>query len=276
MQKTILVVPCYNEAQRLPSEAFVQAAADDPALAFLFVDDGSTDSTRSNLVQLCARRPAQMTVLALKSNVGKAEAVRQGSLAAFERAPAIVGYFDADLATPLSEVAPMRALFDDPRVEMVLGSRVALLGRQIERTARRHYLGRVFATAASLVLGLPVYDTQCGAKLFRNTDRTRHIFSQPFSVDWTFDVEILARLLGNDIGGDPRARGLAIEYPLRSWQDVAGSKLGFAASLRAAADLWVVWARYRHDAPWTLPRAGPAPEPDRRVVAPAASIAVGR
>jgi dolichyl-phosphate beta-glucosyltransferase len=277
MQKTILVVPCYNEARRLRTGAFVQATLDDPALAFLFVDDGSTDSTRAELAQLCALRPKQMTVLVLKHNVGKAEAVRQGSLAAFERAPAIVGYFDADLATPLSEISPMRALFDEPRVEMVLGSRVALLGCQIQRTARRHYLGRIFATAASLVLGLPVYDTQCGAKLFRNTERTRHIFSQPFSVEWTFDVEILARLLGSDIGGsDPHGRGPAVEYPLRRWRDVAGSKLGFAASLRAAADLWVVWARYRHGAPWALPRAGPASQAERHVVTPAGSIAVGR
>lgn len=277
MQKTILIIPCYNEAERILAEAFVQAAVDDPALAFLFVDDGSTDSTRSQLVQLCARRPKQMAVLALTHNVGKAEAVRQGSLAAFERAPAIIGYFDADLATPLSEVGPMRALFDEPVVEMVLGSRVALLGRQIQRTARRHYLGRVFGTVASLVLGVPVYDTQCGAKLFRNTERTRDIFARPFSVEWTFDVEILARLFGSNLGADvgPDA-GLAVEYPLRRWRDVAGSKLGLAASLRAATDLWVVWVRYRHDAQGALPRASAVRQPDRPVVAPAASLAVGR
>jgi dolichyl-phosphate beta-glucosyltransferase len=276
MQKTILIIPCYNEAQRLLTEAFMQAAVDDPALAFLFVDDGSTDSTRSALVQLCARRPKQMAVLVLKHNVGKAEAVRQGSLAAFERAPAIIGYFDADLATPLSEIAPMRALFDESVVEMVLGSRVGLLGREIQRSARRHYLGRVFGTAASLVLGVPVYDTQCGAKLFRNTERTRDIFSQPFSVDWTFDVEILARLFGSDLGKSVGcAAGLAVEYPLRRWRDMAGSKLGFAASLRAATDLWVVWVRYRHDALRALPRAGRLRQPGRPAVAPAASIALG-
>jgi glycosyltransferase involved in cell wall biosynthesis len=274
LQKTVLVVPCYNEARRLRAEAFVQAVAADPTLTLLFVDDGSTDSTRAGLEQLCARRPQQMAMLGLERNVGKAEAVRSGLLAAFDRGPAIVGYFDADLATPLSEVAPMRALFVEPRVDMVLGSRVALLGREIDRSPKRHYLGRVFATAASLVLGIQVYDTQCGAKLFRNTERTRQIFAQPFSVKWTFDVEILARLLGINAGPHSHhGGGLVVEYPLRGWRDVAGSKLGLGASLRAAADLLVVWARYRDEPPkldtaldqtqHPVRRAASAPEGDR-------------
>ena len=80
----------------------------------------------------------------------------------------MLGYFDADLATPPGELLRMLDLLERrPDLSFVLASRVALLGRRITRRARRHYLGRVFATFASIFLQIPVYDTQCGAKVFR-------------------------------------------------------------------------------------------------------------
>ena len=52
----------------------------------------------------------------------------------------------------LTELAPFCDILDTrPAVQTVLGSRVKLMGRAIERKAHRHYFGRVFASAASLV-----------------------------------------------------------------------------------------------------------------------------
>lgn len=248
MDKVCLVVPCYNEAERLDSEAFLSAVREIDGLHLLFVDDGSTDATPDVLRRLMERLPAgRGRLLPLERNVGKAEAVRRGILGAFADAPAdllAVGYWDADLSTPLAAVSDLAgALRAAEATSVVLGSRVKLLGRQIDRRAIRHYSGRVFATLASLALRLPVYDTQCGAKLFRASPETREVFEPPFVTRWAFDVELLARLArryGQDIG----VRKVVVEYPLREWTDVPGSKVRVRDLPRMIRDVGVVYLRY--------------------------------
>jgi hypothetical protein len=101
---------------------------------------------------------------------------------------------------------------------MVIGSRVQLLGRRITRSTVRHYAGRIFATCASLVLGLPVYDTQCGAKLFRATPVLACILDRPFTSHWIFaDVELLARYLDAARTDGHRAPELIYELALKTW-----------------------------------------------------------
>jgi hypothetical protein len=84
----------------------------------------------------------------------------------------------------------------------------------------------VFATAASFTLGLPIYDTQCGAKLFRGSPLVRSLFQQPFTTRWLFDVEIIARLIqACRRDGLRTPANLIYEFPLQTWNDVAGSKV---------------------------------------------------
>jgi glycosyltransferase involved in cell wall biosynthesis len=128
--------------------AFREALVQQPALSFVFVNDGSTDGTQSLLDPFAAEHPARVAVSALEHNGGKAEAVRHGVLHAAVAGARLVGYWDADLATPLTAVPEFVRVLADPDVQMVMGSRVALLGRRIRRKPSRHYLGRVFATAA--------------------------------------------------------------------------------------------------------------------------------
>eukprot|EP00966_Prymnesium_polylepis_P088052 2037373-Prymnesium_polylepis.1 len=152
--KLTVVVPCYNEESRLPTQAFIDYLASGAhEVQLLFVDDGSTDQTVQLLQRIAAAAPAKRAaVLSLGNNQGKAEAVRRGMLQAIEAGDCdIVGFWDSDLATPLAAIADLAAeLRARPAMQMVFGARVALLGRDIRRSAKRHYLGRVFATLASL------------------------------------------------------------------------------------------------------------------------------
>ncbi len=238
-----LVVPCYNEAGRLPEAAFLEAAHQRSDTAFLFVNDGSTDDTAGMLERLCAAGNGNLTALNLPRNLGKAGAVRSGVLAALQRNPDFVGYWDADLATPLPAVQDFVAVLDaNPQIEIVMGARVKLLGRHVDRYPFRHYSGRLFATAASLALNLAVYDTQCGAKIFRVTPNTRAAFAAPFQSRWIFDVELLARYItstGND------AANRIYELPLMTWIDVPGSKVRPWHGVRALWDIARIWWQHK-------------------------------
>src|SRR5262249_14604995 len=104
----------------------------------------------------------------------------------------------------------------------------------------RHYLGRVFATAASLILRLRVYDTQCGAKFFRAGPALAAALATPFSSRWAFDVELIGRLLceGLEPGG-------FLEVTVHKWAVGGGSKLKAEPMLRSGLDLALIWARLR-------------------------------
>ena len=246
MGDAVLVVPCFDESRRLDLEAFRRFRAAGHPQRFLFVDDGSRDTTAERIEALCRRAPDHFSLMRLVPNRGKAEAVRQGILRAFGDQPAQVGFWDADLATPLEAIPRFSHLLDTQRhLKIVLGSRVQLLGHDIRRRAVRHYLGRGFATAVSMILGLAVYDTQCGAKLFRADAEVYRLFVEPFCTRWVFDVELLARFVAGrrKQGGRPADEAIR-ELPLHRWHDVAGSKLRTADFLRAAWELGVIYRRY--------------------------------
>jgi dolichyl-phosphate beta-glucosyltransferase len=234
--RTWIVVPCYNEAARLDVAAFETAMAGPGAPVFLFVDDGSTDDTRGCLAALEAGSGWRCRVIGLPVNRGKAEAVRTGLRAALAGGAERVGYWDADLSTPLDVVADFdRELDRRPDAAVVMGARVRMLGRDIRRHGSRHLVGRAYATLASVVLRLPVYDTQCGAKLFRASPELAAALDRPFGSRWAFDVELLQRLQRE--WGDP---GIAriVEVPLLAWRDVGQSKVSLVAG--AGAFLFLV------------------------------------
>jgi glycosyltransferase involved in cell wall biosynthesis len=242
VSRVLLVVPCYNEAHRLDVDAFRRFQLNGHQIEFCFVNDGSGDGTLSVLESMRAEDPGRFSVVNLERNQGKAEAVRRGITASFDRAD-YIGFWDADLATPLTELPSFVDLLNTRKEkQMVFGARVRLLGREISRQPARHYVGRVGATLISSSLGLAVYDTQCGAKLFRASETVREVFATPFLSRWLFDVEIIARYVQRT--GRDAAAGAIYELPINVWHDVKGSKVKPLDFLRALRDLQKIRRAY--------------------------------
>jgi glycosyltransferase involved in cell wall biosynthesis len=239
--QTTIIVPCYNEEKRLPINAFLFFVEKNKNVQFLFVNDGSKDNTLKILTTLSSKN-GRILILDLQNNRGKAEAVRQGMLHAVENLNSdYIGFWDADLAVPLSEIERFIDCFQKNDSQMVMGCRLMRLGANVKRKKSRHYLGRSFATAASMLLNLQVYDTQCGAKLFK-ANIVSSLFEKPFISKWIFDVELLARYI--TIFGLEDAAKKIFEYPLSSWEDIAGSSIKIKDFLRAPVELWKIKRKY--------------------------------
>jgi glycosyltransferase involved in cell wall biosynthesis len=242
-----LVVPCFNEGKRLDVAAFRSYLSARHGIRIIFVDDGSSDDTVEVLQRVCRGYEDSTHILKGGKNRGKAEAVRMGMLYALNQGdPQIVGFWDADLATPLEAVEKLLRILDArPDIDMVFGSRVKLLGRTVNRKPIRHYLGRIFATVVSVALGIAIYDTQCGAKLFRVHPDLREVLAEPFLSKWVFDIEILARYIAL-CGNDPaRVEQMIYEFPLQKWTDVEGSKVRPKDFFVAISDVIRIRRKYR-------------------------------
>ncbi|MFA6923218.1 MAG: glycosyltransferase [Bacteroidales bacterium] len=243
MQKICIVVPCYNESKRLPIKEFNDFINNSEDIYFCFVNDGSKDNTIEILSAIKKAVGEKAKILDLKKNQGKAEAVRKGILESlnwmnFEA----IGYFDADLSTPLSEIL---TLYDNlnkkTNYKIAFCSRIKIASNHIERSSFRHYSGRVFSTFVSIFLGMSIYDTQCGAKLIR-TDIINEIFKSPFYSKWFFDIEIFYRIK-KSFGGEEAIKNI-IEVPINQWIEKGKSKISLLDWLKVPFILLKLYFKY--------------------------------
>lgn len=228
MDKSIaIIVPCYNEEERLPVEYWKEIVRTENEIKWLFVDDGSSDRTLEILQEVCFGTTSR-AIKRLK-NGGKGNAIRHGLLEMLENDPGleVLGYLDSDGAFSIEDVFHLvKILIDRTRnssaqtIDAVISSRVSLSGREINRKTSRHYLGRLIATYMTRKWSDAPYDTQSGYKLFVNSNSFREAIKYDFSTKWFVDIELMTRVGINNKGI------LNIwEEPLLIWNDVDGSKL---------------------------------------------------
>jgi dolichyl-phosphate beta-glucosyltransferase len=235
--KVCFVIPCYNEGGRLITHKFVDYVHQNSSVSFCFVNDGSSDETENILIDM-DKLSENLFYINNSENQGKAASVRNGILSVVDDYK-YVGYLDADLATPLEEIE--RFLYElegDAEVNTIFGSRVLKLGSKIERRFKRHLFGRLFATLVSGVFGIKCYDSQCGAKLFRS-ESAKVAFKEALISNWIFDVELLIRLRNAD------ELEKVSELPLKKWEDVAGSKIGFSDVIRIPLEVLRLYKNYK-------------------------------
>ena len=221
MLKYCIIIPCFNEEKRILTDEFLEFAETHPNCNFLFVDDGSIDQT-SQVINYLSNQSNQIEGLILESNFGKAEAIRQGMLSIVDKKHYdCLGYLDADLAIPFSELERlMNKLVDG--FHFVFSSKKATADSELEIKFKRYFVGRVLSSMVRLSLKLKIYDTQCGCKLMIG-ELASLSFKEKFISSWLFDIELIWRII--IAKGRTYFKEKAIEIPVKRLIDRGSSRI---------------------------------------------------
>ncbi len=218
----VIVIPAFNEEKRITLKKYFDFLNMHKDVMLCFVNDGSTDQTKKLLHNIELSSHKNVKIIEHKKNLGKATAVLTGFQFCNKNINySKIAYLDADLATSLEECYEISKNIDTT-TSFVFGSRIRKLDSFIRRKSYRFFIGRFIATLISKQLKLPVYDTQCGCKVFSNL-LAHEIFQQKFVSAWLFDVEIFHRI--QNIYGKQGLIRISKEIPLRSWIDKNHSKV---------------------------------------------------
>ncbi len=206
-----IIIPSFNESARLPHTLArsVEYLRKQPwSSRLVVVDNGSVDETAAVARATQGASPIEIDVIGC-SRAGKGAAVRRGLLTS--RAP-IVGFFDADLSTPLETL-------DEAVRALRAGASAAVASRyapgahlRVAQPVSRRLGGSAFRALARPLVP-EIRDTQCGFKFFR-LDAVQEVLRRCENSGFAFDLEILARL--------HRAGRIIVEIPV-DWTDRAGS-----------------------------------------------------
>jgi len=238
-----VVIPCYNEEERLLSAEFKAFAHKNLGYHLCFVNDGSTDNTLSVLKELQQTNPDNISVYNCEKNGGKAEAVRQGMLHLIQDEQFdYVGFLDADLSTDFRDFDDLVQTIENSDFKIVSGSRISRMGADITKESARKIISKTINVIIQTILGMPFKDTQCGAKIM-DREIAASVFQKKFITKWLFDVEIFMRMRKHY--GKERAKQLICEQPLKRWIHADGSKLSMKDSIKIVGQLGQIALHYK-------------------------------
>ncbi len=237
-----VVIPCYNEADRLSSDAFKDFASKNLGYHLCFVNDGSTDNTLEVLEQLRKGSENTISVYNCEKNGGKAEAVRQGVLHLTKDSQFdYIGYLDADLSTDFRDFDALVKTIEKSDFKIVSGSRISRMGADITKESARKIISKTINLIIQRILMMPFKDTQCGAKIM-DREIASTMFNKKFITRWLFDVEIFMRMKKKY--GKNEVQKLICEQPLKRWIHADGSKLSMKDSLKIVGQLAQISLHY--------------------------------
>ena len=237
-----VVIPCYNEEERLLSVEFLDFVDKHSGYHLCFVNDGSKDNTLEVLNKLRKGRESFITVYDCEKNGGKAEAVRLGMLHMAKKTDLdYIGFLDADLSTDLADFDDLVSTIENSDYKIVSGSRISRMGADITKESARKVISLTINFIIRKILQMEFKDTQCGAKIFHK-DVIEIAFNNKFLTKWLFDVEIFIRIRKHF--GLDRAKQILCEKPLKRWIHADGSKLSMKDSIKIMGQLgqiaWVL------------------------------------
>ncbi len=238
-----VVIPCYNEEDRLSSGEFKNFAHKNLGYHLCFVNDGSTDKTLEVLEELRQGNPENISIYDCVKNGGKAEAVRQGTLHLVkDKQLDYIGFLDADLSTDFRDFDDLVKTIETSDFKIVSGSRIARMGANITKESARRIISLTINKIIQTILGMPFKDTQCGAKIMDREIATL-MFKDKFITKWLFDVEIFMRMRKHY--GKDEAKRLICEQPLKRWIHADGSKLSMKDSVKIVGQLAQIAYTYK-------------------------------
>ena len=230
-----LVIPCYNEEERLSSKSFMDFANQNLGYHLCFVNDGSTDQTLEVLQKIQKGNESNISIYNCDKNGGKAEAVRQGILhLSKDEQLDYLGYLDADLSTDFRDFDDLVQTLENSRFKIVSGSRISRMGADITKESARNIISKTINLIIQKILGMPFKDTQCGAKIMHR-EIAQTVFDKKFITRWLFDVEIFKRIQKQY--GTENAKTMICEQPLKRWIHADGSKLSMKDSIKIVGQL---------------------------------------